>query len=49
MWFKLNTDGSSSGTPDRAGGGVIIWNSHREWVSGFARAIGYITNVATEL
>ena len=49
MWFKLNTDGSSSGNPGRAGGCGIIRNSYGEWVSGFARAIGYTTNVAAEL
>ena len=49
MWFKLNTDGSSSGNPSRAGGGGIIRNSYGEWVSGFARAIGYTTSVAVKL
>ena len=31
------------------GGGGIIRNSHREWVSGYARAIGHTTIVAAEL
>ncbi|KAK7845491.1 putative ribonuclease h protein [Quercus suber] len=48
-WFKLNTDRSSSGNLGRVGGGGIIRNSHGEWVSGFARAIGYTTSVAAEL
>ena len=37
------------GNPGRASGGGIIQNSHGEWVSGYARAIGYTTSVTAEL
>lgn len=51
-WFKLNSDGSSMGNPGRAGGGGIIRNFQGDWpdwVSGYARAIGYTTSVTAEL
>ena len=48
-WVMLNIDGSSMGNPGRAGGGGIIRNSHGEWVSGYAKAIGYTTSVTAEL
>jgi len=47
-WAKLNTDGSSIGNPNLAGGGLIR-NANGEWVWGFARAIGTTTCAATEL
>jgi len=37
------------GNPGRASGGGIIRNSHGEWVSGYARAIGYTTSVTAKL
>ena len=46
---KLNSNGSSMGNPGRVGEGGIIWDSNGDWVSGYARAIGHTTNVATEL
>nr|POE64125.1 putative ribonuclease h protein [Quercus suber]POF10141.1 putative ribonuclease h protein [Quercus suber] len=48
-WFKLNSDGSSMGNLGKAGEGGIIRNSHRDWVSGYARAIGYTTSVIAEV
>ena len=48
-WFKLNSNGSSLGNPGKVGGGGVICNHHGEWVSGYAKAIGYITSVAPEL
>ena len=48
-WFKLNSDGSSMGNPGKAGGGGIICDFKGDWVSGYARAIGFTTSVAAEL
>ena len=48
-WFKLNTDGSSLGNPELAGGGGIIRNHLGEWVGGFSQAIGFTTSVQAEL
>ncbi|KAL0011217.1 hypothetical protein SO802_006325 [Lithocarpus litseifolius] len=45
----MNSDGSSLGNPCRAGVGGIIRNSHGEWESGYARAIGHTSSVAAEL
>ncbi|KAL0012657.1 hypothetical protein SO802_007765 [Lithocarpus litseifolius] len=47
-WYNLNSDESSLGNPRLAGEGGIIRNSDREWVSGYARAIGCTTSVAVE-
>ena len=44
-WYKLN----SLGNPGRAGGDGLIHDSNGAWVSGYARAIGHTTSVATEL
>ena len=41
-WFKLNTDGASSGNPRRAGGGGVIRDSVGEWVRGFAGVLGQL-------
>ena len=48
-WFKSNSDGSSMGNLGRAGGEGLIRDSKGEWVSGYARAIGFSTSVAAEL
>ena len=48
-WFKLNSNGSSMGNLGRAGKGGLTRNSKGEWVSGYARAIGYTTSVMAEL
>jgi len=37
------------GNPGRVGGGGIIYDSKGDWVSGYARAIGFTTSVAAEL
>ena len=47
-WFKLNTDGASSGNPGRAGGGGVIRDSAGKWVKGFERSIGLTTSIITE-
>jgi len=46
---KLNTDGSALGSPSLAGGGGLIRDCHGEWISGFARSIGFTTSFATKL
>ena len=48
-WFKLNSNGSSLGNPDLAGGGGLISNKRVEWIKGYARAIGITTSVVAEL
>ena len=45
----MNSDGSSLGNPGLAGGGGIIRDSARNWVKGYAQAIGVTTSVAAEL
>ena len=47
-WVKLNTNGSFIRNPGLAGGGGLIRNANKEWVQGFARAIG-TTTIAFEL
>ena len=42
-------DESSLGNLGRVGGRGIIRNSHGDWVCGYARSVGYMTSVATEL
>ena len=37
------------GNLSRVGGGGIIRDSKGDWVSGYARAIGFTTSVAAEL
>ena len=48
-WFKLNSNGSSLGNPDLAGGGGLISNKRVEWIKGYARAIGITTSAVAEL
>lgn len=48
-WFRLNSDGSSSGKPSSAGSGGLIHNGEGEWVCDYARKIGITTNFAVEL
>nr|POF23203.1 putative ribonuclease h protein [Quercus suber] len=47
-WCKLNTDGTSYGNPGRAGGGGVIRDSEGRWLKGFARSIGFTTNITVE-
>lgn len=46
---KLNTDGFALGKPGLVGGGGIIHDYNGNWVSGFARAIGFTSSIAVEL
>ena len=39
-WEKLNTDGSSMNSSERAGCGGIVRDEHGGWVVGFAKHIG---------
>ena len=48
-WFKLNSDGSLLGNPERAGGGGLIRNEKEEWIRGYTRAVGHTTSVVAEL
>ena len=48
-WFKLNSDGSLLGNPERAGGGGLIRNEKGEWIRGYTRVVGHTTSVAAEL
>nr|POE59985.1 putative ribonuclease h protein [Quercus suber] len=48
-WVKLNSDESSMGNPDLAGGGGLIRNENVEWIKGYARAISCATSVAAKL
>ena len=48
-WVKLNTNGSTLGSPGLAGGGGLIWDYHGNWVLGFARAIGFTSSIAAKL
>ena len=48
-WFKLNTDGSSSDNPRRAGSGVVLRNHQGQWISDFSKAISFAYSVAAEL
>nr|POE80174.1 putative ribonuclease h protein [Quercus suber] len=45
---KLNTDRLALGSPGLAGGGGIIKDCHGEWISGFARSIGFTISFAAE-
>ena len=48
-WVKLNTDGSSLGNPDQAGGGGVIRDHAGHWIRGFTRRVGVTTSLAAEL
>lgn len=48
LWTKLNTDGLALGIPGLVGGRGIIKDCHGEWISGFARSIGFTTSYAAE-
>ena len=39
-WFKLNTDGVSSGNPSKAGGGGLIRDYNGRWIKGFRDSLG---------
>ena len=47
--MKLNTDGSVKGSPGIAECGGLLRDCHGNWISGFARAIGITSSLATEL
>ena len=48
QWFKLNTDGASSGNPGKAGGGGLIRDCNGKWIKGFSRSIGHASNFVVE-
>ena len=48
-WFRLNSDGSSTGNPGPAGSGGLIRNGEGDWVCGYARKIGVTTSFAVKL
>ena len=48
-WMKLNTDGSSLGNPEFAGGGGVVRDEHGNWIVGFSRKIGRTTSYVVEL
>lgn len=48
-WKKLNTDGSSMDSLERAGCGGIVRDEHVGWVVGFTRHIGSTNNFVSEL
>ena len=46
---KVDSDGASAGNPGRAEGGGLLRDSNGHWVKGYARSIGFTTNVIAEL
>ena len=48
QWFKLNTDGASSGNLGKAGGGGLIIDCNGKWIKGFSRSIGHASNFVVE-
>ena len=48
-WTKLNIDGSALGCPGKASGGGLIRDHNRDWVTGFARSLGYTNSFLAEL
>ena len=47
-WFKLSTNGASSGNPSKAGGGGLIRDCNGRWIKGFSRSIGHASNFVAE-
>ncbi|KAK9990920.1 hypothetical protein SO802_025905 [Lithocarpus litseifolius] len=47
-WFKLNTDGASSGNPGKAGGGGLIRDCNGRWIKGFSRSIEHASSFVAE-
>ena len=48
-WYKLNSDGSALGNPERASDGGLIRDSRGRWLKGFTRNIGISSSVEAEL
>lgn len=48
-WFKLNTDGLSSGSVGIATGGSLIRDEVGNWVIGFSRRIGRVDSFVAEI
>ena len=46
---KVDSDGASAGNPGRAEGGGLLRDSNGHWVKGYARSIGFTTNVIVDL
>ena len=47
-WFKLNTDGASSGNPGKAGIGGLIRDCNGRLIKGFSRSIVHASNFVAE-
>ena len=47
-WFKLNTNGASSGNPSKAGGGGLIRDCDGKWIKGFLRSTGHVSSFSAE-
>ena len=47
-WFKLNTNGASSGNPGKAGGGGLIRDCDGKWIKGFLRSIGHASSFSAK-
>ncbi|XP_065622950.1 uncharacterized protein LOC136064750 [Quercus suber] len=47
-WFKLNTNGASSGNPGKVGCGGLIRDCNGRWIKGFSRSIGHASNFVAE-
>lgn len=48
-WYRLKSNGSSTGNPGPVGSGGLIRNEDGDWVYGYARKIGVTTSFAAEL
>ena len=48
-WVKLNTNGASSSSRGRAGGGGLLRDSNGNWIHGFARFLGNCSSTLAEL
>lgn len=47
-WVKVNTDGTTKGNLDLAGGGGVIRDSTRSWLVGFTVNLDYCSSVLAE-
>ena len=48
-WAKLNTNGSALGYLRKVAGGGLIRDHNGDWVTGFARSLGYTNSFLAEL
>ena len=48
-WVKLNTDGAVFGNLIKAGGGGVLRDNNGDWVVGFMRKLGSMSNILVEL